>query len=121
MEEEGLFRIAGSASKVRRMRMSFDACCLTLPTALEYRDPHVIAGALKMYLRELPEPLMTRSLYDEWMTAARSQTSQEARLQALKQVVDKLPQANYDNLQYLIKFLSALSRNQEVNRCHHRI
>ena len=59
------------ASKVRRMKNSFDACCLTLPTALEYRDPHVIAGALKMYLRELPEPLMTRSLYEEWMAAAR--------------------------------------------------
>ncbi|PSN49744.1 hypothetical protein C0J52_08486 [Blattella germanica] len=116
MEEEGLFRIAGGASKVRRMRMSFDACCLTLPTALEYRDPHVIAGALKLYLRELPEPLMTRSLYEEWMAAARIQTSNEARLQALKQVVDKLPPANYDNLQYLIKFLSALSRNQEVNK-----
>jgi hypothetical protein len=59
------------ASKLRRMKMSFDACCLTLPTALEYRDPHVIAGALKSYLRDLPEPLMTHALYDEWMTAAR--------------------------------------------------
>jgi hypothetical protein len=53
------------------MKMSFDACCLTLPTALEYRDPHVIAGALKSYLRELPEPLMTHALYDEWIAAAR--------------------------------------------------
>ena len=27
-------------------------------------------GALKQYLRELPEPLMTHELYDEWMQAA---------------------------------------------------
>jgi hypothetical protein len=46
----------------------------------------------------------------------RIQTSSEARQQALKQVIDKLPEANYDNLRYLIKFLSALSRNQEVNK-----
>lgn len=59
MEEEGLFRIAGAASKSRRIKLSLDACCLTLPTALEYKDPHVIAGALKSYLRELPEPLLT--------------------------------------------------------------
>jgi hypothetical protein len=65
-----LFCVLG-ASKVRRMKMSFDACCLTLPTALEYRDPHVIAGALKSYLRDLPEPLMTHALYDEWVAAAR--------------------------------------------------
>ena len=59
MEEEGLFRIAGGASKLRRIKLSLDACCLTLPTALEYKDPHVVAGALKSYLRELPEPLLT--------------------------------------------------------------
>jgi hypothetical protein len=46
----------------------------------------------------------------------RIQSSSEARQQALKQVVDKLPEANFDNLRYLIKFLSALSRNQEVNK-----
>lgn len=46
----------------------------------------------------------------------RIQSSNEARHHALKQVIDKLPQANFDNLRYLIKFLSALSRNQEVNK-----
>ena len=46
----------------------------------------------------------------------RTQSSSEARQQALKVVVNKLPQANFDNLQYLIKFLSELSRNQEVNK-----
>lgn len=116
MEEEGLFRITGAAGKVRLMKMSFDACCLTLPTALEYRDPHVISGALKSYLRDLPEPLMTYALYDEWMAATRIQSSSEARQQALKHVIEKLPQANFDNLRYLIKFLSVLSRNQEVNK-----
>jgi len=59
IEEEGLFRIAGAASKSRRIKLSLDACCLTLATALEYKDPHVIACALKSYLRELPEPLLT--------------------------------------------------------------
>jgi len=30
----------------------------------------VFAGALKCYLRELPEPLLTFELYNDWMTAA---------------------------------------------------
>lgn len=104
------------SSKVRRMKLSLDAGCLTFPAALEYRDPHVIAGVLKSYLRELPEPLMTFSLYDEWMTAARVSTSNDARLQALWSVVQKLPEANRDNLRYLVKFLSALCRNQDLNK-----
>lgn len=33
--------------------------------------PTTTAGALKSYLRELPEPLMTFDLYDDWMRAAR--------------------------------------------------
>lgn len=28
-------------------------------------------GALKSYLRELPEPLMTTELYDEWIQASK--------------------------------------------------
>lgn len=116
MEEEGLFRVAGGASKVRRMKMSFDACCLSLQTALEYHDPHVVAGALKSYLRELPEPLFTHLLYDDWMAAARTQGSNEERLQALWQVLHRLPSANFENVRYLIKFLSVLSKNQEVNK-----
>lgn len=29
------------------------------------------AGALKSYLRELPEPLMTFELYEEWIQASK--------------------------------------------------
>lgn len=34
-------------------------------------SPGLVSGALKSYLRELPEPLMTSDLYDDWMRAAR--------------------------------------------------
>ncbi|XP_060816336.1 rho GTPase-activating protein 44-like isoform X3 [Bombus pascuorum] len=115
MEEEGLFRIAGAASKSRRIKLSLDACCLTLPTALEYKDPHVIAGALKSYLRELPEPLLTYKLYPEWMAAAKI-TQNETRLRALWEVLHKLPAVNLENLRFLIKFLAVLTKNQDVNK-----
>ncbi|XP_014481342.1 PREDICTED: rho GTPase-activating protein 44-like isoform X1 [Dinoponera quadriceps] len=115
MEEEGLFRIAGAASKSRRIKLSLDACCLTLPRALEYKDPHVIAGALKSYLRELPEPLLTYKLYPEWMAAAKIAHS-DARLRALWEVLHKLPPANLENLRFLIKFLAVLTKNQDVNK-----
>uniref|UniRef100_A0A1B6CIK0 Rho-GAP domain-containing protein n=1 Tax=Clastoptera arizonana TaxID=38151 RepID=A0A1B6CIK0_9HEMI len=116
MDEEGLFRIAGGASKVRRMKLSLDANCMTLETALDYRDPHVVASVLKSYLRQMPEPLMTYALHDEWMSAARVGTTNDARLQALWAVMQKLPQNNLDNLRYLIKFLALLSKNQETNK-----
>jgi hypothetical protein len=71
VEEEGLFRIAAGASKVRCMKLRLDSNCLDLESAVEYRDPHIIAGVLKSYLRQLPEPLLTHHLYEEWIAAAK--------------------------------------------------
>nr|XP_008517891.1 PREDICTED: rho GTPase-activating protein 44 [Equus przewalskii] len=72
-------------------------------------------GALKSYLRELPEPLMTFELYDEWIQASNIQ-EQDKRLQALWNACEKLPKANHNNIRYLIKFLSKLSEYQDVNK-----
>ncbi|XP_025415724.1 rho GTPase-activating protein 44-like [Sipha flava] len=115
VEEEGLFRIAAGASKVRCMKLRLDSNCLDLESAVEYRDPHIIAGVLKSYLRQLPEPLLTHHLYEEWIAAAKLQTS-ESRLQAILNVVQKLPQSNLYNLRYIIKFLAMLTKHQDLNK-----
>ncbi|KAJ0001327.1 hypothetical protein NQD34_006347 [Periophthalmus magnuspinnatus] len=86
MQEEGLFRVAPSASKLKKLKASLD--CGVLDVQEYSSDPHAIAGALKSYLRELPEPLMTTELYDEWIQASK----------------------------YLIKFLAKLSEYQESNK-----
>lgn len=113
MDEEGLFRITGSASKIKKLKSAFNAGFVDM-SEFE-RDPHTVASVLKLYLRELPEPLMTFSLYEEWMKAA-SVSDSSARLQALWQVVNSLPQANHDNLRYVVKFLSRLVGHREQNK-----
>ncbi|XP_064626293.1 rho GTPase-activating protein 44-like isoform X3 [Lineus longissimus] len=112
LDEEGLFRVAGSSSKVKKLKAAFDAGIVEMDDFL--RDPHVVAGALKLYLRELPEPLMTYKLYPEWMQAA--QKPGDERLQALWTVMDKLPKPNYNNLRYLIKFLAKLAESADINK-----
>ncbi|XP_074198236.1 rho GTPase-activating protein 44 isoform X1 [Camelus bactrianus] len=113
MQEEGLFRVAPSASKLKKLKAALDCCVVDVQ---EYSaDPHAIAGALKSYLRELPEPLMTFELYDEWIQASNI-PEQDKRLQALWNACEKLPTANHSNIRYLIKFLSKLSEYQDVNK-----
>ncbi|ETE74156.1 Rho GTPase-activating protein 44, partial [Ophiophagus hannah] len=95
MQEEGLFRVAPSASKLKKLKAALDCCVVDVQ---EYSaDPHAIAGALKSYLRELPEPLMTFELYEEWIQASNIQ-DQDKRLQALWNALEKLPKASYNNL-----------------------
>ncbi|XP_053607107.1 rho GTPase-activating protein 44-like isoform X2 [Plodia interpunctella] len=115
LNEEGLFRIAGGTSKVRRLKLSLDAGVFSVPLPRDYRDVHVVASALKGYLRELPEPLLTFRLYDHFIAASRH-ASEQARLNALWEAIHLLPDANFQNLRYLIKFLSTLTQNQSTNK-----
>ncbi|KAG8929451.1 hypothetical protein FRC02_005574 [Tulasnella sp. 418] len=64
LEEEGLFRISGRASHINKLKSEFDAGADYLlkevyPGDL---DPHAVASVLKTYLRDLPEPILTRNL-----------------------------------------------------------
>ncbi|XP_073538550.1 rho GTPase-activating protein 44 isoform X9 [Phyllobates terribilis] len=113
MQEEGLFRVAPSASKLKKLKAALDCCVVDVA---EYSaDPHAIAGALKSYLRELPEPLMTFELYEEWIQASNIQ-DQDKRLQGLWNACEKLPKSNYNNFKYVIKFLSKLTEYQDANK-----
>ncbi|KAL7869011.1 hypothetical protein AOLI_G00129990 [Acnodon oligacanthus] len=113
MKEEGLFRIAAGASKLKKLKAALD--CSTSQLEEFYSDPHAVAGALKSYLRELPEPLMTYQLYDEWIQAS-NVPDPDKRLQALWLVCDQLPKNNKANFRYLVKFLAKLAQESEINK-----
>ncbi|KAM3597479.1 uncharacterized protein V6R79_005147 [Siganus canaliculatus] len=113
MKEEGLFRIAAGASKLKKLKAALD--CSTSQLEEFYSDPHAVAGALKSYLRELPEPLMTFGLYDEWLQASNVSDS-DKRLQALWVTCDRLPKTHKANFRYLVKFLAKLALDSDVNK-----
>ncbi|XP_048187943.1 rho GTPase-activating protein 17 isoform X3 [Perognathus longimembris pacificus] len=113
MKEEGLFRIGAGASKLKKLKAALD--CSTSHLDEFYSDPHAVAGALKSYLRELPEPLMTFHLYEEWTQVASIQ-DQDKKLQDLWRTCQKLPPQNFVNFRYLIKFLAKLAQTSDVNK-----
>ncbi|KAL5523911.1 hypothetical protein ACEPAG_8084 [Sanghuangporus baumii] len=64
VQEEGLFRISGRSTHISKLRAEFDS-------GADYDlrecgpgeiDPHAVSSIFKAYLRELPEPLLTRHL-----------------------------------------------------------
>ncbi|XP_026993368.1 SH3 domain-binding protein 1 [Tachysurus fulvidraco] len=113
LREEGLFRLTAAASVVKKLKSCLNSG--TVDHAEFSSDPHAVAGALKSYLRELPEPLMTVELYKEWFEAAGAKEVDD-KLEQLRAVLKKLPPENYNNLRYLIQFLACLSEHQAVNR-----
>ncbi|XP_069053106.1 SH3 domain-binding protein 1 isoform X2 [Lepisosteus oculatus] len=113
MKEEGLFRLAAAASVVKKLKSSLDSG--NADHSEFCTDPHAVAGALKSYLRELPQPLMTFELYSDWFEAA-GEKNVSVRLDRLREVCGRLPPENYNNLRYLVKFLAKLAEHQEVNK-----
>lgn len=104
-----------AGSKLRRFKSAIDANIISPPFPPEYQDVHVIAGVLKSYLRDLPEPLLTYYLYDEFVSGAQL-PSEDGRRKAILSAVKKLPKSNYQNVRYLSKFLSILAQNEPTNK-----
>ncbi|ETE69488.1 Rho GTPase-activating protein 17, partial [Ophiophagus hannah] len=113
MKEEGLFRIAAGASKLKKLKAALD--CSSSHLDEFYSDTQAVAGALKSYLRELPEPLMTYALYEEWTQVANIQ-DQDKKLQDLWRICQILPKPNLANFRYLIKFLAKLAQYSDINK-----
>lgn len=98
-----------------RMRSAIDANFVAPPVPHEYQDPHVIASVLKSYLRSLPEPLLTFGFYNEFLEASQIQNDQQRKAFVLN-IINKLPEGNYNNLKYLMKFLTLLSEKNQHNK-----
>ncbi|XP_038639282.1 SH3 domain-binding protein 1-like isoform X2 [Scyliorhinus canicula] len=113
MTEEGLFRLAAAASVLKRLKSALDRGSFD-PQEFN-SDSHAVAGALKSYLRELPQPLMTFDLYEEWFQAA-SEKDLSKKVESLREICAKLPPESYNNFRYLIKFLAKLADYQQVNK-----
>ncbi|GAB0088013.1 Rho GTPase-activating protein 92B [Sergentomyia squamirostris] len=113
--EEGLLRVGCTNTKMKRMKSAIDASIIGPHLPREYQDVHVIAGVLKAYLRDLPDPLLTHRLYPEFVAAAQ-RPNEAQRKSAILNAIHQLPEGHYYNLRYLTKFLSCLAQKNAHNK-----
>uniref|UniRef100_A0A4W5R4W7 Rho GTPase activating protein 24 n=1 Tax=Hucho hucho TaxID=62062 RepID=A0A4W5R4W7_9TELE len=80
---------------------------LSLPLSLcSNTDVHTVASLLKLYLRELPEPVIPFSKCDEFLSCNKLLSKdEESGMKELKRQVECLPPVNYNLLQYICRFL----------------
>ncbi|CAI4225639.1 unnamed protein product [Auanema sp. JU1783] len=104
LREKGLFRISGNSVKIKKLKASFDAGHYEYDIQSLENDPHSLCGVLKLYLRELPGSLLVNRLFDSWVEAL--QLDGEGRINAFRNVLKNLPVENFNNLCYLIDFLT---------------
>ncbi|XP_043388741.1 rho GTPase-activating protein 9 isoform X9 [Chelonia mydas] len=81
----------------------------------EWDDVHVVTGALKLFFRELPEPLVPFALFDAFVAAVKLPAGAE-RVQRLAELVQSLPPPNYATLRYILAHLRKVMEYADVNR-----
>uniref|UniRef100_A0A3Q4HVP2 Chimerin 2 n=1 Tax=Neolamprologus brichardi TaxID=32507 RepID=A0A3Q4HVP2_NEOBR len=83
-------------------------------SASAYADINIIAGALKLYFRDLPIPVITFDLYSKFIQAAKLPNA-ESRLEAIHEGLLQLPPAHYETLRYLMAHLKRVTMFEKYN------
>uniref|UniRef100_A0A8C6TZK2 Rho GTPase-activating protein 10 n=1 Tax=Neogobius melanostomus TaxID=47308 RepID=A0A8C6TZK2_9GOBI len=116
INDQGLYRVVGVSSKVQKLLLlMIDEKKNDLDLSVsEDWDVKTVTSALKLYLRSLPEPLMTYGLYKEFINPAKG-GSPESRIQAVHCLVHKLPEKNRQVLGLLMKHLANVAAHSKQN------
>ncbi|XP_074485517.1 rho GTPase-activating protein 10 isoform X3 [Sebastes fasciatus] len=116
INDQGLYRVVGVSSKVSKLvSLMIDENSNDVDlSASEDWDVKTVTSALKLYLRSLPEPLMTYGLYKEFISLAKG-GSPESRIQAVHCLVHKLPERNREVLGLLMKHLANVAAHSKQN------
>ncbi|XP_048694435.1 beta-chimaerin isoform X2 [Caretta caretta] len=115
LKSEGLYRVSGFTEHIEDVKMAFDRDGDKADiSASLYPDINIIAGALKLYFRDLPIPVITYETYSKFIEAAKISNPDE-RLEAVHEVLMLLPAAHYETLRYLMIHLKKVTLNEKEN------
>ncbi|XP_028288514.1 rho GTPase-activating protein 29 isoform X2 [Parambassis ranga] len=135
---KGIYRVNGAKSRVEKLCQAFE----NGKDLVELSDlyPHDISNVLKLYLRQLPEPLILFRYYNDFIGLAKeSQSIIVEELEALrlsptpvtpaqvsvdlnrvlfkiKDLLRHLPPAHYKTLQFLIEHLHRVTEQSDENK-----
>uniref|UniRef100_A0A8C5Q8J0 Uncharacterized protein n=1 Tax=Leptobrachium leishanense TaxID=445787 RepID=A0A8C5Q8J0_9ANUR len=104
LAERGIYRLSGCDRQVKELKQKL-LNGKVKAQQLEREDIHAVCGALKEFLRNLQEPLLTFSLHSQFLDAADLCDENDARAE-ICQAVHELPAANRETLSFLILHLN---------------
>lgn len=115
LETEGLLRIPGAATRIKNLCQELEAKFYEGTFNWESVKQHDAASLLKLFIRELPQPLLSVE-YLKAFQAVQNLPTKKQQLQALNLLVILLPDANRDTLKALLEFLQRVIDSKEKNK-----
>ncbi|GMT28295.1 hypothetical protein PFISCL1PPCAC_19592 [Pristionchus fissidentatus] len=112
---EGIYRKSGSIAQIRQARVQMDAAQDGEGVPIDDMQIHVLTTLVKSFLRELPDPIMTFDLYENFLNVSEVEETAE-RIRCLTVMVDLLPKHNKCVLDRLIYHMARVAHQDSVNR-----
>ncbi|CAN9505139.1 unnamed protein product [Ophioblennius macclurei] len=115
LDVDGIYRVSGNLAVIQKLRHKADhEEQLDLEDG-QWEEIHVVTGALKLFLRELPEPLFPFSCFDKFIAAIQI-PDQSLKVSYMKDLVQTLPLPNHDTMELLFRHLRKVIDHKESNR-----
>ncbi|XP_065349657.1 rho GTPase-activating protein 12-like isoform X4 [Cloeon dipterum] len=115
LKTDGIYRASGNLSQVQKIRLQVDQNNLAVLDQEE--EVHVLTGALKLFFRELKEPLIPFGLLDAALTASNNRDKSE-KIRQFRGLVQQMPKENRATLKFLLEHLLRVVDNHTHNRMH---
>ncbi|XP_077408381.1 rho GTPase-activating protein 18 isoform X2 [Vanacampus margaritifer] len=115
LDTEGLLRIPGAATRVKSLCQELESCFYEGTFPWQQLKQHDAASLLKLFIRELPHPLLTVEYLNAFIAVNKLPTKKQ-QLQALNLLVLLLPEANRDSLKALVEFFQRVIEHQAKNK-----
>ncbi|KAJ8277352.1 hypothetical protein GJAV_G00074260 [Gymnothorax javanicus] len=110
---EGIYRKSGSANRMKELHQRLESN--PNGVCLDDYPIHTVTSLVKQWLRELPDPLMTFTHYNDFVHAVELPEKQE-QLHAIYKKLEQLPFAYFSTLERLIFHLVRVAKQEEHNR-----
>lgn len=114
LHHQGVFRVSGSQVEINHFRDCFERGEDPLAEVSDASDINSVAGVLKLYLRELREPLFPIFYFDQLMEISQLECREEF-VAKVRDVVQSFPRPVFVVLRYLFAFLNHLSEYSDEN------
>uniref|UniRef100_A0AAZ3RH79 Rho GTPase activating protein 9 n=1 Tax=Oncorhynchus tshawytscha TaxID=74940 RepID=A0AAZ3RH79_ONCTS len=114
LETDGIYRVSGNLAVIQKLRFLVNHEKLNLEQS-EWEDIHVITGALKLFFRELPEPLVPYGFFTDILETVKMSDYLD-KVDRLKSLVLSMPPPNQDTMRFMFSHLKRVMEHSDSNR-----
>ncbi|XP_076596291.1 rho GTPase-activating protein 15 isoform X8 [Chaetodon auriga] len=115
LDTDGIYRVSGNLAVIQKLRFLVNHEEKLNLNESEWEDIHVVTGALKLFFRELPEPLVPFGFFTDIVETVKMSDYMD-KVDRLKCLVLNMPPPNHDTLQFMCRHLKRVLEHSDINR-----